>query len=346
MSTATAVPETAVPLPVLAGRLITGYASAQLVYAAAALGLGEHLAVAPMTAAALAEATGTRADRLERVLRGLVVIGVVSVEIPDRYALTPLGACAFGSGPMSMRDLVLCGEESYRAWAELLPCLSNGETPFARAHGKSRFEYLSEHPERARLFNNAMAGMARGIAAQVSARVNLDGIRTIVDVGGGNGALLGELLARNPQLEGVLFDTHSGLEGAGQGLAARGLSDRCRIVEGDFMESVPAGGDAYVLSHVVHNWEDESARRILENCGHAAAPGTLLVIVEPILSPDSVLSPAAYATAMLDLQMLVMTGGRERSSGEHEALLHDAGFDLVRVIRGEGSDAIIEGRRA
>jgi SAM-dependent methyltransferase len=315
------------------------------VFVAAALRLGDHLAAAPMTAAALAEATGTRADRLERVLRGLAVIGVVSVEPPNRYRLTPLGACVCGSGPFSMRDLVLCGEESYRAWGELLPCLTTGETPFTRAHGVTRFEYLAQHPARARLFNEAMAGMARGIAAQILERVDLDGVRTIVDVGGGNGALLAELLAPDSRREGVLFDTRAGLDGAPQHLRARGVTDRCRTVEGDFLDAVPEGADAYVFSHVLHNWDDGAAGRILENCGRAAPAGALLIIVEPIVSPESAFSPAAYAAAMMDLQMLVMTGGRERTSAEHEALLRSAGFDLIRISRGDGPDGIIEGRR-
>jgi ubiquinone/menaquinone biosynthesis C-methylase UbiE len=344
-ATATAIQDAAVPLPVLAGRLITGYASAQLVFAAAALRLGDHLAAAPQTAAQLAEATGARADLLERVLRGLAVIGVVSVDPPDRYRLTPLGACVCGTGPFSMRDLVLCGEESYRSWSELLPSLTSGETPFVAAYGTSRWDYLRSHPDRARSFHRAMAGMARSIAAQIMQCVDLAGARTIVDVGGGSGGVMAELLSANPALQGVIVDTPSGIAGAAEQLQARSLAERCRLVEGNFLEEIPGGGDAYVLSHVLHNWDDAGALKILQNCGRAAQAGARLVVAEPVMSPELAATPAGYHAVMMDLQMLVMTGGRQRSAAEHEALFESAGFQLIRISRGNGPDCIVEGRR-
>jgi ubiquinone/menaquinone biosynthesis C-methylase UbiE len=342
MSTASAPVAPDLPPQAIMGRMISGYAVSQLIYVAARLQLLDHLEREPQTGAELAGSLGAQADSLTRVLRGLTVLGMVSVEDDGRYRVTPLGRLLLGSTPGSMRALTLGGEESYQAWTHLLHTVETGEPAFDYCFGASRFQYLAQHPEAAAAFNEAMSNMARMSAAAVTAAHNFSQYRRIVDVGGGTGILLLEILGANPTVHGVLVDTSQVIAAADKNLRDSGLAGRCELVAGDFFQSVPPGADAYLVAQTIHNWNDAHARRILQNCRDAMAVGGVVLVIEMIMPDRLDGSPMNYPLVMTDLQMMVITGGRERTLSEHRALYESAGLTLRNVTRTKSPFVILE----
>ena len=330
----------AAPAPMALRDLIVGGWVSQAVYVAAKLGLADLVEDGPKSPAELAEATGTRADRLHRVLRMLASIGVFVENEDGRFALTPLAEGLRSRAPVSWRAFaIFCGENwHWRAWGELLHSVRTGEPAFEHTFGTSLFDYLSGNPEAAQVFDTAMTSSgALQNRAVVSAYDFSAG--TIVDVGGGEGALLAAILARNPDARGVLFDLPHAAEGAAGLLAAAGLAQRCEVVPGSFFEQVPTGGDVYILKRIIHDWNDERSREILARCRTAIPETGRLLLIEHVLAPGNAPSWAK----LLDLEMLVMTsGGRERSEEEFRILLASVGFVLQRVIPTAGPICIIE----
>ncbi|HEX7956856.1 MAG TPA: methyltransferase, partial [Pyrinomonadaceae bacterium] len=321
---------------------ITGYAASQLVYVAAKLGLADLLAEGPQSVERLAERTRTDRGSLYRVMRGLAAVGVLRETGAGLFELSEVGVCLRKDVPGSLGAMALCSDESYSVWGHLLHTVTTGETAFRHAYGVSRYQYLEQHPEAAGSFNRAMAGLAAQLAAALIAAYDFSTFARVVDVGGGSGALLKAILKANPKLSGVLCDTPNIVADAAGQLSGEDLGGRCEVVAGDFFESVPAGGDLYILSHVLHNWDDESCRRILRNCRAAVAPGGRLLVAEIVMPARPENSFNAYPLVMTDLQMLVMTGGRERGEEEFRALLSAAGFEMTRVIPTRGLDSLIE----
>lgn len=216
------------------------------------------------------------------------------------------------------------------AVGELLHSVRTGQPAFESAFGMPAFAYIGGRPELSALFNSGMAELARGAAETVAAGYDFSGFRTVVDVGGGNGTLLGALLTVCPDSRGILFDTPTGVRQAPDVLAAAGVADRCSIATGDFFTAVPSGGDAYVLKSVIHDWDDDRARTLLGRCREAMPEHARLLLVEPVLPDED--GPAARLSAVLsDLNMLVMVGGRERTRTEYAALLASAGLELLHV---------------
>jgi hypothetical protein len=327
----------------LLGQMISGGWIAQAVHATAKLGIPDLLEAGARTAADLAQATGTHARSLFRLLRALASLGLF-VEKPDgTFALTPVGFGLTSAAPGSQRALaIMAGDEQHRAWGEILYSLRTGKPAFEHAHGKPLFAYLAEHPEQARTFDAAMTS-AHG--AETRAMLNaydLSGVRTLVDVGGGNGSTLCGILARYPGLKGVLFDRPDVVERARANLEAAGLAGRCATAGGSFFESVPPGGDAYLLRHIIHDWDDAEALAILRNCRKVMAPGARLLVVESMIPPGN--NPCFGK--LLDLVMLVVPGGLERTEAEYRQLYKDAGFRLTRVVPTEQEVSVIEGAPA
>ncbi|GAA4081018.1 methyltransferase [Actinomadura miaoliensis] len=308
-----------------------GFMPAQIIYTAAELRLADALADGPRTAGELAERTGTHAPSLLRLLRALTVLGAVRQPEPDRFALTDEGRRLRGDVPDSIRGLVglFCAPEVWRSWGELTETVRTGEYAWERVTGGTPFEYFARNPELSATFNAAMAEGTRDVAPAVVKAHDFGRYRTIADLGGGNGTLLAEIMSAVPGLRGVLFDLPAALERAGRTLEGAGVADRCEVVPGDFFEAVPEGADAYLLKSVIHDWDDEKAAAVLRTCRAAMTPGARVLIVEPVLPP--LVTPEFRGALMSDVNMLVATGGRERTEAEFRDLLAAAGLRPVSV---------------
>jgi predicted O-methyltransferase YrrM len=311
-------------------RLMDGYLTTQLLYVAARLGVADALAGGPRTGAEVAAAVGADADGLTRMLRGLALDGVLAEDGDGRFALTAIGECLRDGVPGSLRgQLIARGDVYWQAAAGMLRTATDGGTAFEHVHGEPFFEHLAADPERAAAFQASMAARAQREADDVVAAYDFAGLRTLVDVGGGSGALLQAILEAHAGLRGVLLDRPEAVERAAQRFAAAGLADRVECRVGDFFDAVPGGGEAYVLSRVIHDWVDADARRILERCREAMAPGTRLLVVDAIVPERAQDGPEAIR---MDLHMLMLFGARERTEEEFRGLLAAAGFALRRVV--------------
>jgi SAM-dependent methyltransferase len=311
-------------------RLIHGYALSQAIYVAARLGIADLLSVGAQSSAELAATLQVAPQTLHRMLRGLVLAGVLSEEADGRFALTPVGEYLGSHTDGSLRGLaIIHGETFYPAWGALLPSLHSGEIAFTRALGMDFFTYLMEHPRIDEIFNEFITQTATQIAGALLPIYDFSAVHKVVDLGGAFGTLLGPILQANPHLSGVLFDTAPVLAGTELFFDAAGLGDRTTSVAGDFFESVPAGGDLYLLSQILHDWDDEQCRRILTNCRQAIVPGGKLLIVERLL-PERVTGP--NIAVQFDLNMLVLNNGRERTEREYGAMLAETGFQLTRTV--------------
>jgi hypothetical protein len=317
---------------------------AQAVHAAACFGIADELAAGPCTVEELATAVGADGSALYRLMRALATAEVFAELDGRRFALTPLGELFRSDVPGSMRNWALAiGRPLYRdAWTRLPNSVRTGRSAFETLHGRTLFEYFRDHSEDARVFDAMMAASAGGLIAPVVGAYDFDQVATIVDVGGGRGALLSAILTANPRMRGVLFDLPHVIAGAGPLLAASGLDDRCRCVSGDFFDSVPSGGDVYLLSHVIHDWDDDRATRILANCRSAMGDAGRVLLAEWMLSDELGGEDSALA-AWTDLTMLVMTpGGRQRTQTDFDLLLGRAGLRLSRIISTESACSLLE----
>jgi len=309
--------------------LINGFRASQLVALAADLNLADLIAEGPKTAAVLARTIGTHEPSLERVLGGLCALGVFREDDNGRFHETPLSAC-LRSGRRAYALARMLPREGAAAFAQLAYSVRTGKPAYELVYGKPRFDHLAEDADASARFNAAMAVQAEIDAQALPDATDLSTVSTLVDVGGGRAALMATVLAANPRMQGVVVDLPAGLDGATVQLEAIGVADRCRLVEGSFFESVPAGGDAYVLRHILHDWDDQRAAEIVAVVARAMAPGARLLIIERLRPTRYQASPADLRIAMADLQMLVVLGGRERSEEEFGALLAPAGLKLTR----------------
>ena len=311
--------------------MISAYMVSQVIFVAASLGLADLLAAGNMSAEALATATGTHCPSLARLLRALVACGLLEEPEAGCLKLTAAGALLRSDVPGSLRNvaLMLGGETTWRAWGELRHAVRTGGTAFEHLFGMSSFQHLALHPERAAIFDAYMGDLTRRSTAAILASHNFSRYRHIVDVGGGNGALLSSILAAVPEAEGAIFDTKTGVEAVGRRLEQAGVAERCRIIAGDFFASVPEGGDAYILKSILHDWEDDRAVVILENCRRAMRPETRLLVVERLLPERTECSDAHREIMMMDLHMLVGSGGRERTAAHYDRLFAAAGLKSI-----------------
>jgi len=311
-------------------QMVTGNWVSRILYVAAKLELADRIGGGAKSAAELAPETGMHAPSLHRVMRALAGLGVLTERESGKFALTPLGEAlrkdAPGSGWASV--LTLGGPLFWRAWEEILYSVQTGKTAFEKVHGMPAFDYLAEHPDEASLFSQTMVGIHGPETPAVAAAYDFSRFRTVVDVGGATGNMLAAILSRHPNVRGVLYDLPHVVRDAPELLKAHGVADRVTIEAGSFFDRVPSGGDAYILSHVIHDWSEKQCLDILGHCRRAMGPQARLLIVEMVLPPGDAFHPGK----LLDITMLVMPGGQERTPAEYGDLLGKAGFRLDRVV--------------
>ena len=323
--------------------LITGYETSQVIYVAARLGVADLLAEGSRTAGDLAEALRVDAGALHRVLHALAALGLLEHLGESRYSITGSGAQLRDGVPGSLRAFaLLSGERSYRAWGGLLHSVKTGETAFRHVFGVDTFDYMAAHPEIAGFYNEAQTAGAAERTTAVVAAYDFSGGGTVVDVGGGHGTLLIAILSAHSGVWGVLFERESVAVGARARIEAAGLGARCMVEVGDFFESVPGDGGIYLLSHIIHNWDDRRSRQILSNCRAAMPRRAKLLILEQVLPARFEPSRVAVRASMADLHMLAITGGQERTAEEYRRLLAAAGLTLTTVIGTAVADCLVE----
>lgn len=323
-------------------QMIVGYWVTQAIYVAAELGIADCLAAGPRTAAELARGTGTHGASLYRLMRALASIDIFREDDRGRFALTPLGTLLATDSPGSKRSLArMAGAELYRSWGGLQSSVESGDAAFDKVFGKPFFQYMDANPDRWRIYDSAMTGIHDSETNPVLDAYDFAPFRSIVDVGGGNGLALSAILRRHPMARGILFDLPPVVERARQIAAGCDVSDRCDFVGGDFFESVPPSGDVYLLRHVIHDWEDREAVAILSKCRDAMRPDGRVLVVENVISPGNEPSFGKW----LDLMMLVV-GGRERTTEQYVELFSAAGMRVTRVVPTAHEVSVIEGVRA
>jgi hypothetical protein len=313
---------------------------------AARLKLADQLRDGPRVAEAVADATGTHAPSLRRVMRLLASVGVFEERDDGSFALTPVGELLRTDHPESMCSAVrlFAGVGIQDGWRELEFCVRTGEPAFRKEDPSAdAFSFMESDPEQSAVFDEAMATFTRQTSAVVAAMFDFSPFGSLVDVGGGNGALLCGILKAFPDLRGTVFDRPSAASGAAAEIERQELGGRCEFVAGDFFESVPPGADAYLLKHVIHDWDDERARSILETCREAMPGHGKLLLVEGMYPPRIDRSLASRGAAANDVNMLVCTGGRQRSEAEFRALYAAAGFQLTHILPTPARVCVIQG---
>ena len=324
--------------------LIAGGWVAQAIAVAADLGIADLLADGPKSSAELAEATDSHPRALYRLLRTLAGVGVFTEVEPETFGLTPMAETLRSDVPASLRAWArqTCGDVQWRTWGQLGHSVRTGGTAFKHVHGMENWQYRAQHPEANAMFNAAMTSFSSQVTGAVVAAYDFSRFGTLVDVGGGLGQLLATILAATPSLRGLLFDQPHVVANAGRILADAGVADRCEIVGGSFFESVPGGADAYILSRVIHDWDDERSVAILKTCRRAMGDGGTLLLVEEVIPPGDTPSFGK----LMDLNMLVSPGGEERTEAEYRALYEAAGFTLTQVIPTRSRMHVVEGSPA
>lgn len=313
---------------------------AATVYAAAKLGLADHLAGGPKSAVELAGTAGVHAPSLHRLMRTLAGLGILTERDRQQFALTPLGEALKTGAPGSARATLIafCGPAFWHSWEEFVYSLETGKTGFERANGMPLFEYLAQNPEEASYFSEAMVGFHGAEPPAVAEAYDFSGAKTIVDVGGATGNMLAAILSRHAGPQGVLFDRPHVVREAPALLETRGVASRVRIEPGDFFECVAAGGDMYLLSHIIHDWNEAQCLTILGHCRRAIAPDGRLLIVETVLPTGD----TPHQGKVQDMVMLVVPGGQERTEAEYASLLDKAGFRMQRVVPTESVVSVVE----
>jgi ubiquinone/menaquinone biosynthesis C-methylase UbiE len=323
-------------------QMITASWVSQSIYVAAKLGIADLLKDSAQTTDELAKAVGADTQTLYRLMRALASVGVFTEIREGYFESTPLGECLQTDTPQSLRAMAtMCGEEHYQAWGNILHSVKTGECAFQNLYNTSFFQYLKQNTEAENIFCEAMTNYARQAHISVAAAYDFSGIKKIVDVAGGHGTLISSILRVNPTMSGILFDIPEVIEGSKQSIKAAGLENRCKLVAGDFFQSVPSGGDAYILSTVIHDWDDEHSIAILKNCHQAMVENGKLLIVEMVIPPGN----EPFFGKLLDLTMLAIHGGRERTKAEYQNLFAAAGFKLTNIFPTQSPLSIIEGIR-
>lgn len=321
-------------------RLLTGTWISQMLYAAAKLGLADHLAGEPMAAEDLAPAVGVQAEPLYRLLRALAGEGVFAEDEHRRFSLTPMAELLRSDVAGSKQAMaIMLGEEHHAAWGQILYSLQTGKPAFDHVYGQPIFDYLAGHPEAARVFDAAMTAVHGSETAQMLAAYDFSGVKTLADIGGGNGSLITMVLQRYPQLKGILYDIDHVVARAKPRLEAAGVADRCQVIAGNFFESVPAGADTYLMRHIIHDWDEARCIQILKHVRAVLPAGGKLLLIEVVVPTGN--EPSFGK--LMDINMMVLPGGKERTADEYRALYAAAGFKLSRIVPTSGVMSLIEG---
>jgi hypothetical protein len=347
MAVQESITQRSLPPQLVLYQMSTGHYVSRGLHLAAKLGLADLLKDGPRHYGELAQATAMHAPALNRVMRLLASVGVFEEQENGNFALTPLGECLRVGVPGSMRAAVMLfgGPRVQDAWKDLEYCVQTGEPAYRRRGVTDPFDDPARDPEETAVFDAAMADFTRLAAIAVAAAYDFAPLRTVVDVGGGNGALLIGILSAYPALHGTVIDRPEAVARARQQIASAGLVDRCDAVGGDFFKTVPSGGDAYMLKHVIHDWDDDRALAILKTCHRGMGANGRLLIIEGVYPPRIGPSLESRGAAANDVNMLVCTGGRQRSEAEFRALFDAAHFRLTKIVPTPAGVSVIEGLR-
>jgi O-methyltransferase/methyltransferase family protein len=323
-------------------QMIAGKWVSRAISAAAELGIADLLAEGERGTAELADACGAHEPSLYRLLRALASLEIFAETAPRRFVLTPLADCLRTDSPDSLRAMArfISTPLAWNSWGHLTDAVRSGESCVQKMGIGNPFEYLKAHPDEAGVFHEAMTNLSRQSAPTIAEAYDFGRYRKLVDVAGGHGLLLTTVLARYPSLEGVVFDLPGVVSGASDAIRAAGLEGRCQAVGGDFFEAVPEGADCYMMKHIIHDWDDEPSAAILRNCRRAVAEGGRVLVLEMILAPGN----EADFSKLLDLEMLAIPGGRERTETEYRELFTAAGLELTAVIPTRSPISVMEGR--
>jgi hypothetical protein len=320
--------------------LTSGAWVTQAIRVAADLGVADLLAGGSKSSDELARLTGSHPRALYRMLRMLASVGIFSETAPGQFGPTPMSELLRSDAPQSLRGRARYtgSEAQWRVWGHLDHSVRTGETAFEHVHGMDAWTYRAQTPAAAATFNAAMTSISLQVAAAVADAYDFSGIDLVVDVAGGHGAMLTTILRANPGLRGILTDRPQVAAGAKEAIATAALADRCEVVSGDMFEGVPSEGDRYLLSYIIHDWDDERSIVILENCRKAMKPGGKVLILEDVIPRGDVPSIGK----LVDLQMLVVPGGQERTEDEYRALCAAAGLTISRVLTTSVSRCVVE----
>src|SRR6202040_2225075 len=328
------------PAHVVIMQLLTGAHVAGAVSCLAQLGIPDLVEAGPRSAEDLDRQTGTNTQTLYRLMRATACVGVLAEGPEGTFSETPMSAVLRSNANPSLRALAIMGGREWHAlgWSRLEHCVRTGEQALNQIYGIPIFEYLAQHPEEGQIFHDTMTGLSMIDGPAVAAAYSFDGIHSIVDVGGGHGLLLATILAKNPHMKGTLYEVQHVVEGARNGPLTP-VMERCTLVSGDMFSSVPAGADAYIMKHIIHDWPDDACVKILKACRQGVNPGGKLLVVDCVIQPGNDCSPGKF----LDLQMLIFPSGRERTEPEFRKLLEASGWKLSRIIPTAAGDSIVEG---
>ena len=324
-------------------QIASGYVASISLHIAAKLGIADLLKDGPKPVTDLAATTSTQADGLYRVLRVLASIGIFTETAPQKFGLTPVADLLRSDVRGSMRAMATwLGDPLHlRLFAELLHTIKTGQPTIEHMFGQSAFAYLDANPEEGDVFHAAMTSFSGSTVPAILEAYDFSSIKTLVDIGGGHGFLLCSALKKYPAMKGILFEIESVTAGAKAAIEGNGLASRCQVAGGDFFSSIPAGGDAYIMKHIIHDWPDHKALTLLKNV-HAALrgkPSGKLLVVDAVVAPGN----EPHFAKFLDLEMMVFCGSRERTAEEFKKLFVAAGFNLTRIIPTKSPVCVIEG---
>jgi hypothetical protein len=320
-----------------------GFMISQAISVAAKLYIADHLKEGAKSLEELAALTETDAPSLYRLMRALTSVGVFRNEGENRFSNTPLSEFLRADHPESMRAILhmICDHEHWRPHGNLFHTVKTGETAFEYTFGMPVFPYFAQNPEAAEIFDNAMTSFSSGIANAVAATYDFSEAKTIADIGGGHGVLLATILKTNPNAKGILFDQPQVVEGADNLLGSEGVAESVEIVSGNFFEEIPVEADVYLMKHIIHDWNDEQSVSILSNLAKSAKPGAKLLLVESVVEEGDTPS----ISKVMDLNMLAMTGGKERTAREYAEIFEKTGFKLTNVYPTPSPLQIVEAVR-
>ncbi len=319
--------------------MLNGAHVAGAVSCLAQMGIPDLVEAGPKSAEELAVKLGADPRALYRLMRATASVGVLS-EGPDRkFSETPMSAVLRSNAKPSLRALAIMGSRDWHGlgWSNLDYCVQTGKQALNKIYGMHIFEYMKQNPEEGRMFNDAMTAISMIDSPAVADAYDFGGIHCIVDVGGGHGLLLATILKRNPHLKGTLYDMSHVVEGAKSG-PLKPMMDRCTLASGDMFASVPAGADAYIMKHIIHDWPDDLCIQLLQGCRKGVNPGGKLLVVDNVIETGNEFSSGKF----LDLQMLIFPGGCERTENEFRTLLGAAGWRLTQIIPTAAADSIVE----
>jgi hypothetical protein len=324
-------------MQIFSGGMIAGAVSAL-----ARLGIPDLLDSGPKSAEELAPQAGAQPGPLYRLMRATASVGVLAEGPDGKFSQTPMSAALRSTGPVSLRGWAMMNSQEWhmRGWEHLEYCVRTGKQALEKIYGTAPFELFHEKPEAAAIFNQAMTDLSRLDSPAVVQAYSFEGMGSIVDVGGGHGLLLATILQANPRLKGTLYEIPSVIEGASiTSGPLQSVMDRCTLVSGDMFSSIPAGADAYIMKHIIHDWPDDKCLQILKRCRKGVNPGGKLLVVDQVIRPGNDFDPGKF----LDLEMLIFPGGLERSESQFRSLFAAAGWRLSRIVPTPGGGAIVEG---